>query len=346
MSILVVGNGFDLYHDMETRYINFINFTRNAKEPDVIKIISDICKGNIFIRCFQQIANEEQQWIDCEKEIESIVNLVKKVIKDRKVFSDYPNHFSIVRDKTSLYPEEFEKLGLMNKLIKDSNGSRILLKDNLFTRFNWINKEKVMKILRNELNDCIFTFKYYLESKVMNKSITSLSKQIEQLKPNYVINFNYTATYRRYNIPRENVCFIHGSVEDNNIVLGTSDIDQSDIDSIYFKKYFQRIQKHTDIIDWNKFPYDVNINPVEHRNAINKENDINTTYFFGHSLSNTDGDLIRLIYKFSKKIVIFYLSNSIINDYEQKIINLIETLGKNNVINGIYNNTIEFKPIK
>lgn len=105
-----------------------------------------------------------------------------------------------------------------------------------------------METLTKDLNDLINLFKYYLEKKVINQSVSLLSKQIESIKPEYVINFNYTNTYECYGINRRDVCYIHGSVQDDNMVLGIRDIDEKDINSIYFKKFFQRIQKHTDVI--------------------------------------------------------------------------------------------------
>ena len=80
-NILVIGNGFDLYHNLKTQYIDFVNYTRTIKKPDSTRRIRGICQENIFIRCFQKIAKENQHWIDCEKEIESIVFLIKKIIK-------------------------------------------------------------------------------------------------------------------------------------------------------------------------------------------------------------------------------------------------------------------------
>ncbi len=47
---------------------------------------------------------------------------------------------------------------------------------------------------------------------------------IDEIKPDYVISFNYTHTYNRiYNIDENNICFIHGECcqnKNNNMVLG------------------------------------------------------------------------------------------------------------------------------
>ena len=103
----------------------------------------------------------------------------------------------------------------------------------------------------------------------------------------------------------------------------------------YFKKFFQRIQRHTDTIQWNRFG--------ENRSLTETIREA-TTYFFGHSLSKTDGDIIQSIYEKSREIIIFHRNG--LKDYEEKVINLIDTLGKENVIQGIYSERIKFVPIK
>ena len=120
------------------------------------------------------------------------------------------------------------------------------------------------------------------------------------------------------------------------MVLGIRDVNEKDIDSIYFKKFFQRIQKHTDVIKWDRFG----------QRSLSDTRREATTYFLGHSLSNTDGDIIRNIYDNSEKIIVFYLNKPNKMDYEQKIINLIDTLGKTDVIQGMYSERIVFMPIK
>ncbi len=48
--------------------------------------------------------------------------------------------------------------------------------------------------------------------------------------------------------------------------------------------------------------------------------------------------------KFYHKIIIFYMLEN--NDYEKKIINLIDTLGKNEALKGLYDQKIIFIPIE
>ena len=247
------------------------------------------------------------------------------------------NTYYIDKNETSLFSYEFVRLKGLNKFFKNVSEQKIEFQDKFFKTYQGIDKEMVMYTLKRDLNDLIKLFRYYLEEKVINQSVKKLSQQIENIKPDYVINFNYTNTYELYGINRDDVCYIHGSVQDDNMVIGIRDIDEKNIDSIYFKKFFQRIQKHTAVIQWNKFGEVHSLSdPI--RDAC--------TYFFGHSLSNTDGDIIRNIYDNSQKIVVFYLNKPNKKDYEQKVINLIDTLGKDNVIQGMYSGKIEFLPIE
>lgn len=332
-NILVIGNGFDLYHNLKTNYIDFVKFAQELTKTTKGTKGRDWAISNSFIKCFIKVATENQSWIDCESEIEIIITMFLKIIYDGSVFEVNSNY--IEKNSTSLKSYEFERLKLMNRFCQKSNTQTIIFRSNYFKSYTGIDRNLIMKALKTDLNNLINLFKYYLEEKVINQSVTRLSKQIESINPNYVINFNYTNTYECYGINRQDVCHIHGSIEDDNMVLGIRDIDEKDINSIYFKKFFQRIQKHTDVIQWDKFGVKCSLSGTE-RNAM--------TYFFGHSLSNNDGDLIKDIYENSRKIIIFHMKSQ--KDYEQKVINLIDALGKESVIQGMYSGKIEFVPIK
>lgn len=332
-NVLVIGNGFDLYHGLKTKYIDFVKFAQKLTKTAKGTKGRDWAISNSFIKCFIEVATENQNWIDCEREIEIIVTMFLKIMYDSSVFDVIP--INIVKDSSSLESYEFERLRLMNRFCLKSDTQTIIFRDKYFKTYTGFDKKSIIETLKVDLNNLIKLFKYYLDEKVIKQSVTQLSKQIKSINPNYVINFNYTDTYKYYGINRQDVCYIHGSVRDDNMVLGIRDVDEKEIDSIYFKKFFQRIQKHTDVIQWNKFG---NIQSLSE--TMREAN----TYFFGHSLSNTDGDLIRSIYQNSCKIIIFYLNKH--RDYEQKIINLIDTLGKDTVIDGMYSGKIKFEQIK
>ncbi len=347
-NVLVIGNGFDLYHGLKTNYMDFVKFAVELSKSVKGTKGRKYALNNIFIQSFIKVASENQSWIDCEKEIEIIITMILKILYDRNVFNN--NSIVITKDKSSLYSYEFERLRLINKFCEKSTSQTIIFSEKYFKVYQGIDKSLIMDTLKRDLNDLIELFKYYLEENVLNQSIEKLSKQIESINPDYIINFNYTNTYEQYGINRQNVCYIHGSVQDSNMVLGIRDIDEKDINSIYFKKFFQRIQKHTDTIQWDKFKSIVSTRPIRFREDgewyENVKYNKAFTYFFGHSLSNTDGDLIRNIYENSEAIMIFYLEKPDYKDYERKVINLIDTLGKEIVIQGMYSRKIVFIPIE
>lgn len=69
--ILVLGNGFDLYHGAKTGYGDFVRFTIDAKSEE--NEIGKLCISNPIILYFQEVYKMNHKWIDCEYEIEVIV---------------------------------------------------------------------------------------------------------------------------------------------------------------------------------------------------------------------------------------------------------------------------------
>lgn len=172
-NILVVGNGFDLYHNLKTNYIDFVKFAQ-----ELIKTIKgtkgrDWAISNSFIKCFIEVATENQSWIDCESEIEIIITMFSKIIYDGSVFEVNSNY--IDKNSTSLKSYEFERLKLMNRFCLKSSTQTIIFRNNFFKPYTGIDRNSIMQTLMADLNNLINLFKYYLEEKVINQSVTRLS---------------------------------------------------------------------------------------------------------------------------------------------------------------------------
>ena len=101
------------------------------------------------------------------------------------------------------------------------------------------------------------------------------------------------------------------------------------LDFVYFKKYFQRIQKLTGYIDDSKisaiYEAGYQYSPVVH--------------FYGHSMDKTDGDIILKLRAMSSGFVIYTYNQ---DDYEQKVINLIHVFGKEQTMQMIQTEWIKF----
>lgn len=180
--------------------------------------------------------------------------------------------------------------------------------------------------MTGDLNNLIRCLEIYLEEYVGSIDINLRSPDIDELKADYLLSFNYTDTYKRLYEKNIECCYIHGrtridSGDDNNMVLGIDDYLTGDerftnTEFIEFKKYYQRIYKKTDCsyVNWLE---DIDKTP--------RQDIIYNVYIFGHSLSMTDKDILtKFIENPRTRITVFYHSKP---QFHEQIINLVHMLG-------------------
>lgn len=198
--------------------------------------------------------------------------------------------------------------------------------------------------LENELDVFILLLRNYLihEENVFNdkindnqvKKIPKINEIASQIT--HLLSFNYTNTFRLlyYSLGEDNVDFIHGSLPENNLVLGVNETlnninENNELICIYFKKYFQRIFKKTGAkyADW-----------LNDKNGIN----FDTVYIYGHSLDITDKEILSRVINdiHVDKIVIYYHNKA---HYRQEISNLVKILDKNIFLKYVAEHKIEFE---
>lgn len=115
-NVLVIGNGFDLYHGLKTKYLDFVKFSEELSNSVKGTKGRDWAISNSFVKCFIEVVSENQSWIDCEREIEVIVTMFIKILYDKNVF--IKNTHRIGKNESSLTSIEFERLKLMNKFCR------------------------------------------------------------------------------------------------------------------------------------------------------------------------------------------------------------------------------------
>jgi hypothetical protein len=319
-NILVIGNGFDLYHELKTKYIDFVKFTKKDLE----------LSRTPFIKCFQMMADANDGWIDCEDTIHGIIKLFDKILNE--ICDTKKTYFST--KKLSKESMEIIKVFEHYFIKRDTMYSSMQITAEFINGFNEFDKRKFLDSLKRDLDDTIRALWHYLKFDLEQAEEIKLSEQIKNIQPSYVINFNYTNTVSElYKVEEENIFYIHGNLKDEskNMVFGIPDDKEENLDFVYFKKYFQRIQKKTGVVERSRF----HANESE-RIPVN-------LHFFGHSLGLTDSDVIREITEMSDKMTIYYLDQS---DYESKVINLLHIFGKKDGVEKIQNGLIEFEPIQ
>ncbi|WP_075678468.1 AbiH family protein [Roseburia sp. 831b] len=345
-NILVIGNGFDLSHELNTRYDDFIDWIKKAKEDDSFienqserEFIHKCIESNGFVGYFFRYTNVVPGWVDLERLIKEIIGYFELFFSKYPSFID--NRGCISWDSARI---DMSKSGMLKTiyclhsfvLLYDKDYSRssihsMHLDNKYYTNAFGLNKREILNLLKKQLDEIIELLRIYLKNQ-MNEKCESIKKihQIEEVNPSYVISFNYTDTYRIYGIKPEDVFHVHGSLDKNNMVLGFNDEDEMNLDFVYFKKYFQRIQKLTGYINEARL--------IDRNNVLSPKPIV---YFYGHSMDKTDGDIIVKLRSLARGFVI-YIYNQ--DDYEQKVINLIDVFGKEEATKLIQNGFIKFEP--
>lgn len=365
MNILVLGNGFDLEHDLPTKYTNFLDFLEdfsnfnkwgktkedNAQSAYIKNLFESVenqeklnaldifTHDNLWIKYFNKVREghmkRQENWIDFEKEISTIIQAYNDLIQ---------YHENQKREDNK--SEKFEKhcLDILGEIME----SYELAEEN--------RKNNILRLLE-DLNKLAGALELYIWDYIGNLKLDYYNPSISDILVDKVLSFNYSDTFGiLYDDNRNGVeyCFVHGkaennisifraeecmdekgkkaciraNAENNNMVLGIDeylpeDRRNKEMDFIAFKKYYQRIYKKTGN-EYKKWLQEVD----EHKS--NK----NTVYIFGHSLDETDGDVLReLINHANMNTVIFYRNKEQLG---QQIANLVKILKSDTVIEKVY----------
>lgn len=319
-NLLIVGNGFDLEHGLKTQYTDFFDvIDKKAASKNEI-ILNDnkyIIKNNnllsYLIKEYKQNKLQGNNWIDIETELKKIISLIEEIKTNN--FIDNMNYYKGENEYTTIYKiyskSSYYFKNYLFPFAEAANYCKYLKKE-YDTSIK--NLESNLNELTNMLRD------YLLEQDISNLTKTKDISDIDY-KITHVLSFNYTDTFRKLysKLDNDKIDFIHGSLNKNNLVLGinetlTEDTANKIVDTVYFKKYFQRIYKKTDYkyIDW-----------LDHVN-------FDTVYIHGHSLDESDKEILEKIInsvlkKDTSTVKIFYYDEK---HYRQEVTNLIKVLGK------------------
>ena len=374
-NVLVLGNGFDLYHNLKTKYSDYIEFMVQLKNKnemygkrgrslndlredksilrkqclqlyikegfpeEAIKKVWSMSENN-FVQYFMLYNVEVKGWIDFEVLIKNITVDIEKIMNKidgtETVDKDQHGNGIIGTAREYLLAISF------SKIFDTDERKMIYVKGKLKNDLIGINRKAIIKILRKEFDGLCDSLLLYLKDiEPHYREIKSefTYQQIKNIGADAVITFNYTDTYKRYGIKSENVIHVHGSLGGNNIVLGFDDDDEKELQYVYFKKYMQCILKRTPILEQYNFSAEVlgmgGVHTFDYKNPI--------MHFFGHSLDVTDREKLKYLFDNASGIKIYYYDE---DDYEEKIEKVIELLGKQNALAGMYDKTINFIQIK
>lgn len=379
--IFVAGNGFDLAKNYDTRYMDFINYVKLRKNVQINKTIidshinsfinryskniseiekvetqeiKDILKNNCFIEYFLNSDFDIYIWSDFEEEMRKIINSISLVFNKKENNTKIRNQITEKKSYVcDLQPYDINVL-ITFKLI--TKGTPIISNGMLYHAiekeyYDYIYKikwKKIIRHLREELEGLKKALCFYL------KEIVPIIKDcyeddnveyiLSKIVPNHILSFNYTNYCEEYF--EIDSLHLHGSLKQNDIVLGFGDEKDLDIEYAIFNKYFQRIQNKNEILSKKSDVFNVLEMQYTGENG-NKLSSYkgNQIIFFGMSFDLTDEDYVREIYnsKNNEKIIVYYYDDI---DFSNKVANLIKIFTKEIINEDIRTKKLVFESLK
>lgn len=323
MHILILGNGFDIAHDLPTKYSDFLNYCRKEEK------CKDFCFNNIWIKHFLNKTLPNENWIDFEEEIFNVISKLNTL----PYFA--PNMWRV----------EYEDIVFwMSKSCYNFNldtCKKFFRKPEGFSTADcyYVPVKKFIPFLYNQLQDFIKEFEKYLNEQVLQnaKCATKYNLRISNQCVS-LLNFNYTNTCEQlYKINfthndsgiKTKAVYIHGKInckDKCNLVLGTHSFDNTQISTKFnaFKKHNQRhkyntIESYQDLLNELKYP-----------------KKIYTTVFHvvGHSLDRTDHNILKHIFLAREKSIInIYYHDE--ESQEKLINNITKIIGEEEVMSKV-----------
>ena len=349
--ILIIGNGFDLAHDLPTSYLDFIHFVEFfmacISQANPTNYISEYAEKQVGLLAkdylLELFSSDKKDFIKHEFEMLLSENVwysyfLASKIKTGNTWIDFESEISSVIQ--SLY-----------SLALDFTNEEIWIKnDKILVPYIFNERPKqiddffrMRDTLIIDLKKFTRALELYLADFVNMIPLTNKIPEIDGIKFDKVICFNYTNTYERLYKGKEitEIEYVHGkaslksTIETCNLVLGIdeflSDLEENvDTDFIEFKKFYQRIYKKTGC-SYMKWLRDIEQQKIDAH-----------IFIFGHSLDITDKDILYPFLNLEKaKTDIYYHSKK---SFGNQIKKLVKLLGEANLIESVYKSKIEFLP--
>lgn len=361
MNILIIGNGFDLAHDLPTKYENFLDFTNTylripcfdskytasfndyfkkikQENPFVYEEIGSLIKDNVWLKHFNSVYEERRKegkigWIDFESEISVAIQALDGAI------STIDEYLRKGKDQGRMEAYQFESLKYLIGRERDRFSN---------VYFNMRSISCYREQFLDDLNKLTRCLEIYLSDYINNLPVSKRLPDILGLKVDKVLSFNYTNTYERLygkDNPDIEYDYIHGKadiahdINSCNLVLGIDEYlpegeRDENIEFIQFKKFYQRIYKKTGCkyLDWIN-GYSTRLNDTK-RNKFNQVVEDFNIYIFGHSLDITDKDILSklILAKYARTISFHFNQDALGN----QIANLVKVIGQDNLISMVH----------
>lgn len=288
-NLLIIGNGFDLSHNLETSYKDFLidvidSEIKNKKEYP-----------NYFKLSVWNISSDASQILTKIKNGNSVSNFFS--IKNR--------FFGDILKATANNWYDIESL-YFKKLDEICSPSLPRLTENKENEYNSVTDLNV------EFDEVKRGLEYYLTNKLSEQSLINVNStffnKIDSVNT-LVLNFNYTETIKKYFVnPKSKIIAIHGELnrESNKIIFGYS------ADHEETKNFLEEENSYEFMRNIKRHRYMDTNNEEELKDYLKIEKDINVSVL-GHSCGISDRLILKQIFtnKNVKSIRVFYNNNKL-----------------------------------
>lgn len=344
MNILIIGNGFDLAHNLPTQYSDFLKICSIVKEKDVSwvdKKVMDPTGNGENAKLLKEFAERvgSELFEEFKKKVRHCF-WIEHLLKRQALIGDKWLNFeeeiklvveSVIQDMQTADDEIVQNV--RNEALQAHCKGISFFRDNKTFR-------DLFELVMKEHNKLTRLLEIYMSGYVEKIEIERLDL-FRKLLIDKVLSFNYTNTYVAIYDMQMECCYIHGEADADkskpcNMVLGYDDhyMNGASVvpELVPFEKYCQRIVNRTDsqYFEW----------------LDGMEQDKNMIYIYGHSLAPADGDVLgKFILAPNTKTKIYYIDEL---DRAEKIRNLAIILGPDKLIKltGGVNPSITFEEIK
>jgi len=339
--VYIIGNGFDIAHDLPTKYSDFADNLLTEISKRIItndnSIFTDRFKENneffhsenqITTRIMESRFNEIFRIIKYNQNIDEDLdlyirknqNLLKLIVKNEFLIKLYSNNYKNWFDIENSFFEELKIIkDELIKIEKDAK-ERPFRRENGSTLKNTESEIKKVIKLNNELEDIKNELEKYLKSinPSLNQTILNFFfKDTENVNNLLVLDFNYTNTFKIYFefIEQKVIDYlipikIHGSLTNKDIIFGYgndknehyNEIKNLEIDE--FLEHFKTFK----YLDSNN--YNLTIDFLDSLDSYEVK-------VIGHSLQQTDKTLLSRVFNSPKCDKIHLLKRSDLEETEK-----------------------------
>lgn len=327
----MLGNGFDLYHNLLTHYNDFMTIGEYLCKKYSTINYDNLDKINIYSE-LEELANKTIQeklftYEDAYKESE--INKEEYAVFLEKLHTNcWFNYFLDIKNRNGWVDLE-NQIEKVLREFRQSNPTGIdrfldVIKENNNYNDAMFKHIKKYSFGMEENNDCIFEeYNEFVEilRQYLKIFVDSVLPHISNLyadcnsylkNNDYVLTFNYTNTYEELYGSKADIIHIHGKLDDS-IVLGINsneydDAGSNDYKFIKYKKYYQRITKHT-FDGLKKLIRDAKADSFKQKGL----------FVVGHSLDASDGDIIKVLFELFECIIIYYHDDKALDQYVKNL---------------------------